>query len=124
MKYVMLIGSPSDRDTTPPEEMREAYERILTYLDKWEALGKITDGGAELEHPRQARTIRKGGDGELAVVDGPYVELKEYLGGFLRLECDDLDEAVAVASGWPGIEWGGVVEVRPVVIHNSGAPDA
>lgn len=124
MKYVMLIAGAGNWDGMSPQELQAGYDEIWAYLDKWEKLGKIVDGGAELEHPQQARSIRKGADGELSVVDGPFVELKEYLGGFLRLECDDINEAVAVASGWPGIMRGDVVEVRPVVLHNTGAPQS
>jgi hypothetical protein len=125
MKYVMLIAGGDDGwEDLGPEQLRAEYDRIWAYLEKWETVGKIVDGGAELEHPRQARTVRRGADGQLSVVDGPYVELKEFLGGFLRLECDDLDEAVAVASGWPGLDHGALVEVRPVVLHNTGSPQA
>lgn len=124
MKYVMLIAGAGDWEDMSPEELRAGYDEVWAYLDKWEKLGKIVDGGAELELPVKARSIRKGADGELSVVDGPFVELKEYLGGFLRLECDDMNEAVAVASGWPGIMHGAVVEVRPVVLHNTGAPES
>lgn len=124
MKYVMLIAGAGDWEGLSPEELRAGYDEVWAYLDKWQKLGKIVDGGAELELPQKARSIRKGPDGELSVVDGPFVELKEYLGGFLRLECDDMNEAVAVASGWPGIMHGAVVEVRPVVLHNTGAPES
>jgi hypothetical protein len=124
MKYVMLIAGAGDWDGMSPQELRAGYDEIWAYLDKWEKLGKIVDGGAELEHPQLARSIRKSADGRLSVVDGPFVELKEYLGGFLRLECDDINEAVAVASGWPGIMHGDVVEVRPVVLHNTGEPQS
>jgi hypothetical protein len=124
MKYVMLIAGAGNWDGMSPQELRAGYDEIWAYLDKWEKLGKIVDGGAELEHPQLARSIRRGADGRLSVVDGPFVELKEYLGGFLRLECDDINEAVAVASGWPGIMRGDVVEVRPVVLHNTGEPQS
>ena len=68
-------------------------------------------GGAELGEPRQARTVRRGG----LVTDGPFAETKEHLGGFIVLEVPDLEAAIEVASGWPGLEWAGDgVELRPV----------
>lgn len=49
------------------------------------------------------------------MTDGPYVELKDVIGGFVNLRADGIDEAVAIASGWPGIAtFGDKVEVRPV----------
>jgi hypothetical protein len=117
MKYVMLICSNGHWDGLSPDEMKNASDEIWAYVGKWEKLGKLTDGGAELDHPAKARTIRRDGAGGLSVVDGPYMELKEFLGGFLMIEADDLDEAIAVASEWPGIQRGDAVEVRPVVIH-------
>jgi hypothetical protein len=47
------------------------------------------------------------------VTDGPYLELKEVLGGFLILEADDIDEAVALAAGWPVLRGSSSIEVRP-----------
>jgi hypothetical protein len=47
--------------------------------------------------------------------DGPFVDAKEYLGGFFLLEADNLDEATAVAARVPAARMGGAVEVRPIV---------
>jgi hypothetical protein len=52
-------------------------------------------------------------DGEVLISDGPFVETKEQIGGFALIECDDLDEAVEVASRHPFAAHG-VIEVRPV----------
>lgn len=52
-------------------------------------------------------------DGETLISDGPFAETKDFVGGFVMLECTDLDEAIAVAAGHPYAQWGGV-EVRPV----------
>jgi len=67
--------------------------------------------GDRLVDPREAMTVRVR-DGELMVVDGPYAETKEVMGGFDVIECADIDEAVAIASRHP-IAKLGVIEVRP-----------
>lgn len=72
------------------------------------AAGRIT-GGEELGWPKAAKTLRNSG-----MTDGPFVETKEILGGFIVLEVPDEATALEVASGWPGLAWDGdAVEVRP-----------
>lgn len=112
----MLICWQGAWHGTTPEAQKEGYDEIWAYLAKWEKAGKVVDGGAELDLPGTAKTVRRTDNG-VTVVDGPYMELKEFLAGFLILEADDIDEAVAVASEWPGIKYGESVEVRPVIPH-------
>jgi hypothetical protein len=50
-----------------------------------------------------------------SVADGPFAESKEAVGGYLIVQASDLEEAVAVAKGYPCLDYGGIVEVRPVV---------
>ncbi|MGH6829684.1 MAG: YciI family protein, partial [Methylocella sp.] len=52
-------------------------------------------------------------DGKLSVTDGPFAETKEQLGGYFLIEARDLNEAIQVASKWPGARYG-EIEVRPV----------
>lgn len=115
MKYVMLICDDPAEFTSLSEVESKAYEdEIWAYIGKWQERGKLLPGGAELEGPSKARTIRRDGDG-VRVLDGPYTDIKEVIGGFLLIAADDIDEAVAVASEWPGISRGAAVEVRPLV---------
>jgi hypothetical protein len=67
--------------------------------------------GDRVVEPREAMTVRVR-DGELMVVDGPYAETKEVMGGFDVIECADIDEAVEIASKHP-IAKLGMIEVRP-----------
>jgi hypothetical protein len=115
MKYVMMLageeGNWYDEDNAAAIEA--AMQAIYAWMEKWE--GKVVDGGAELDSVKKAKTISRGPDGPV-VTDGPYLELKEVIGGFILLEADGIDEAVAIASGWPGIaKFGDKVEVRPVM---------
>jgi hypothetical protein len=70
--------------------------------------GRIV-GGEELDRPERAKTVRKRG-----ISDGPFIETKELLGGFIVVEVGSEAEALAMAAGWPGLAWDGdAVEVRP-----------
>jgi hypothetical protein len=117
MRYVMIIaGIETEWDKATPAEQEAGMTAVYAWFDKWAAAGKIGDGGARLEPSSSARTIRHSGDGPPVVTDGPFVEAKEAIGGFVVLECDSLEEAVEVASSWPGMSDGSsTIEVRPVM---------
>jgi hypothetical protein len=72
-----------------------------------------------LQPPSSAVTVRVR-DGETSVTDGPFIETKEYLGGFILINATDLNDAIRVAAGIPLAKLGSI-EVRP--IHSFG-PDA
>jgi hypothetical protein len=117
MRYAMLIcGAEDDWGAASPEAAEANMKEIAAWFEKWGQAGKIADAGAELDTTRTAKTIRSGPDGAPVVTDGPYLELKEVVGGVIFLEADNIDDAVAVASDWP--RWGSTsVEVRPIIEH-------
>jgi hypothetical protein len=117
MKYVMLIhGDETGWDEMGAEGQKAAYAARGEWLAKWEAAGKIASGGAELDTAHKAKTVAPDKDGRPVVTDGPYLELKEVIGGFIVLRADDIDDAVNVAAGWPGVHEGWEsVEVRAVM---------
>jgi hypothetical protein len=67
-----------------------------------------------MEDPDVATTVRVR-DGETLVTDGPFVEMKEALDGYLFYEADDLDQAIARAARIPAARLGGAVEIRPLL---------
>jgi hypothetical protein len=70
-------------------------------------------GGEELGAQASTRTIRRRKTGETVITDGPFIETKESLGGFVILEAGSMDEALAIAVSWPGFpDWAAAVEVR------------
>ena len=69
--------------------------------------------GVGLQAPDTATTVRVD-DGQTLVTDGPFVAVKEALGGWFVLEADDLDAAIEMASRVPAARMGGGVEIRPV----------
>ncbi|HEY8677708.1 MAG TPA: YciI family protein [Candidatus Dormibacteraeota bacterium] len=112
MKYVLLFGDTKDRakqwESMPETQRQAAYGQINQWFDKY--TGKIT-GGQELQPERTATTV-KFDNGKPVVMDGPFIEGKESIGGYAEVSVADLDEAIEMAKGWPT---GGPVEVRPVV---------
>lgn len=117
MKYLMLlVGDEAAWFDADQASVQAAMNEVLAWMEKWEAAGKIAEGGAELDRSTKAKTVSRGPDGRPTVTDGPYLELKEVIGGVIMLEADDIDDAVAVAATWPGISRNGErVEVRPVM---------
>jgi hypothetical protein len=111
MKYVMLIFNTEAAGQLTAEEYQAWSSEIFAWYEKQSASGKMPDGGAQLQGPETARTVRPGG-----VTDGPFMETKEVLGGYSVLETDTYDEAVEISKTWPGVDRGLItIELRPVV---------
>jgi hypothetical protein len=65
-------------------------------------------------HPSSMATTLRQQHGRLITTDGPFAESKEQLGGYHLVECENLDEAIAIARRIPTLRFGGSIEVRPV----------
>ena len=114
MRYVALIYSDQQAwDALPDGERQAMYERYRSFADDARAAGALVEG-SELQGTDAATTVRVRGD-ETLVTDGPFVELKEALGGYFILECDSLHDACAWAARIPGAAHG-AVEVRPTYV--------
>lgn len=100
-----------DETRSPSNEELAADPSHLAWLADLDRRGGMLAMG-RLRPVVDATTVRVR-DGETLISDGPFAETKDFVGGFVLLECADLDEAIAVAAGHPYAQWGGV-EVRPV----------
>ena len=116
MKYMLLIH----QGTTPLPGTDEwanlsEDEQKAVYSD-YQSINQ-TPGvtpGVQLDSPESATTVRVE-NGEALTTDGPFVAIKEALGGYLFFEADDLDAAIDLASRIPAARLGGAIEVRPIV---------
>jgi hypothetical protein len=109
MKYALLIyGLPEFREI-PEDQLKSVVGEYEALLDE---PGVIA--GQQLQGTESATTVRMQ-NGEALLSDGPFVDAKEYLGGLLLLEADNLDAATALAARVPAARMGGAVEVRPIV---------
>src|SRR5919205_3152068 len=117
MKYLLLIhqgDSPTPRDPEAWARLSEDEQKAV-FAD-YQAINQ-TPGvtpGLGLDAPETATTVRVE-DGKTLTTDGPFVAVKEALGGYLLFEAEDLDAAIALAARIPAARLGGAVEVRPVV---------
>lgn len=91
-KYLVAIQHPNNYD--PSLESDAMIRDIEALNDEMVAAGARFFAGG-LEPVTQAKSLRKRPGGEVVVTDGPYLETKEYVGGFWILEAADLDEALA-----------------------------
>jgi hypothetical protein len=71
-------------------------------------------GGGQLAPVESATTVRVE-NGETLLTDGPFIDAKEHVGGYLVIELDNLDAAIELAARVPAARMGGAVEVRPLV---------
>ena len=118
MRYVMFTYPDPELAATyeslPPEEIQADVARHMAWFEKHR---EHIVGGEELGFPREARTLRRRG-GRVTVTDGPFLETKEILGGFVILEADDIEAALEMASEWPSLDLpGGAVTVQPVYVR-------
>jgi hypothetical protein len=117
MKYMLLIHQGS----APTPYDQEAWGRLSedeqqAVYGAYKTLNETpgVSPGLQLQPPETATTVRVE-DGATLTTDGPFVAIKEALGGYFVFEADDLDAAIEVASLVPAARMGGAVEVRPVV---------
>jgi hypothetical protein len=112
MKYMLQIYGNITRDQFAAMSDDERNALYAAWGEVNQTPG-ITPG-VELADPATATTVRVQ-DGKTLTTDGPFVEVKEALGGFLLFEADDLDAAIELAARIPTARMGGAVEIRPVV---------
>ena len=112
MAYALLIvETPGDREARSEAEGRERYERMVRFAEDLKDRGLLTVVQSLTSDRRGARVRVRGG--ETSVVDGPFSEAKEMIGGFFLLTCSSRGQAIAIARECPAASWA-TVEVREV----------
>jgi hypothetical protein len=116
MKYMLLIhqGTTPVPGTPEWEHLSDA-EKGAVYA-AYQSLNETpgVTAGLRMQLPDTATTVRVA-DGQTLTTDGPFVETKEALGGYLFFEADDLDAAIELAATIPAASMGGAIEIRPLV---------
>ncbi len=116
MKYMLLIHQ-GDSPTPPSDEWESLSEDEKGAIyGAYKAIGETpgVSPGLQLQPPETATTVRVQ-DGRTLTTDGPFVEIKEAIGGYLLFEAEDLDAAIELAARIPAARLGGAIEVRPIV---------
>jgi hypothetical protein len=110
--YLLLILEPGvKRRTRSPEEGRLAYERMLTFTEDLKARGLHKASDALRSDSEGVRVEVR--DGKRTILDGPFAESKEIVGGFFLIDCGTKEQAIGIAKECPAAEWA-TVEVREV----------
>lgn len=112
MKFLVMIYNDDNLlDALAPGQYDSMMQGCFKHADELRAQGHLLDS-MQLEPPVKTKTVRVRNH-RTTVIDGPYTEAREYLGGFNLIEAADIDEAVRIAQTFP---WAatGCIEVRPV----------
>lgn len=112
MKYLLQNYPGRSREELERLSADEQQAIVKEYLAIRQSPGVI--GGDQLQPVETATTVRVE-NGETLLTDGPFVDAKEHLGGYLLVEADDLDAVLELAARIPAARMGGAVEVRPLV---------
>ena len=112
MKFILLIyNEEAALDALPAGQFDSMMRSCFVHVDELHEEGRLI-GSQQLEPASTARSVRVR-NGRTSVVDGPFAETKEILGGFNLIVAADMDEAVRIAADFP---WAGTgcIEIRPV----------
>jgi hypothetical protein len=110
MKYMLLVYLAED--AMNEAERSECYVKSAQLAQDIHAKGQYLD--ASPLHPVATATSVRVREGQKLVVDGPFAETREQLGGYYLVDARNLDEAIGIAERIPGARWG-TVEIRPVL---------
>ena len=109
MRYALLIYDDIEvRARTPLEARRRITQAVLGVLERPDVTGWL-----RLQDVETATTVRRE-QGKALLTDGPFVDSKDFLGGFVVVEAENLDGALAVAEELQELRPWGAIEVRPV----------
>lgn len=112
MQYLLLLyAEEGGWDNLSPEQQEEGVAAYNAYTEALRDAGALV--GSNRLQPSEAATRVQVDDGKSRVLDGPYADSKEQLGGYYLIDAPDLDAALAWAARCPGAHHG-IVEVRPV----------
>jgi len=108
-EFALLFRQPGyDHSKGTPEIMEAIDKKWEDWISGIAAQGKIP--GNRIRLAAEGKVLKAGG----MITDGPFVEIKEKLGGFFIVRAESLEEATTLAHGCPAIDQGGSVEIRPV----------
>jgi hypothetical protein len=112
MAYMLLIvEQPDERRKAGREEGERRYARMLAFAEDLKTRGKLIRTESLTSQAEGVRISKR--SGKPTMIDGPFAESKEMVGGFFLVDCETREEAIAIAQQCPAVEWS-TVEVRPL----------
>jgi hypothetical protein len=110
MPYTLLIvEDPKQRGTRTLEEGEEVYDRMVKFSERLKNQGLLLATQSLMSNDSAARLQVR--DGKTSIMDGPFTEAKEMIGGFFLLDCSTREQALAIAAQCPAAQWA-TVEIR------------
>jgi hypothetical protein len=106
-EYLLLFRNTSWHKGLSPEEIQQNLARFTAWFEQLRKDGNFKGGGPLICSGKIVRNRN-------AVIDGPFAESKEAIGGFLIIQADSLEQAVQIAEDCPGFKFGQTVEVRAI----------
>ena len=107
--YMLLFRSDEWYEELSHDEIQKVISQNNAWIEGLTAQGKAKPG-----HALQRKGVTVSGKNGRVVLDGPFTESKEAIGGFLLLNVETLEEAIAIAKSSPNLAYGTSIEVRPV----------
>jgi hypothetical protein len=108
-QFLLLFRNQQSEPDPTPEEMQQIFGKWMAWMKSLKAKGQYV-GGDRLD---DAGKVLRSSNGA-SVTDGPFVEAKEMVGGYIIVAADSIAQAVEIAKGCPGFDHGTIVEVRPI----------
>ncbi len=110
-QYLIILRQPGTGPGPEPEKMKKIMIRFGAWMDGLRAKDAVV--GTNGLQP--TGKIIRGSLAEMVITDGPYIEAKEVVGGYVLVKARSLPAAVAMAKRCPGLDYGMTIEVRPVL---------
>ncbi|MGZ6415990.1 MAG: YciI family protein [Bacteroidia bacterium] len=109
-EFILLFRQPgyADQNSASPQELQDLQKKWDNWVGGIAAQGNLIAGGNRLA--QDGSVLKSGG----VITDGPFVEIREILGGYLIVRANSLEDATTLAHGCPALDVNGSVEVRPV----------
>lgn len=111
-QFALLFRQPGlDLSKVSPTEMQALTKKWKEWTERTITEGRVVNQGLRLA--TEGRVLKPSG----VVTDGPFVEIREILGGLMVVNAEDLEEATTIAHGCPVLDRGGSVEIRPLFVE-------
>ncbi|MBC5801922.1 MAG: hypothetical protein GIX03_02680 [Candidatus Eremiobacteraeota bacterium] len=110
MSEFVYLYRGGDGPSDSPEQGEQQMQKWVAWMQQLGEKGHMKDRGQPLE--RTGKVVR---GKDKTITDGPYAETKDLVGGYTLIEAKDLSQAAELSKGCPIFEYGGIVEVRPVM---------
>ena len=110
----LLYDDPTAFEDCSPEELQQLIQKYSAWQDRLVADGRLVAGNKLTDG--EGRVLRSEG-GKVRVLDGPYSEAKEIIGGFFTVRADSYEHAMELAQSGPHLELGGTIEIREIDVH-------